>query len=135
VLPGELLRGAAGDTEDIVSARDLYHFWNPVASCKDRIGPLERKYARRSGPSDNLSNFVDTIAQSCDQICRSILNSGKTANQKNRIEDLVQGRGLQRHHLGWRGEGPHDTLDFLWAHRADVAKLLGKNEVGAHVLQ
>lgn len=46
------------------------------------------------------------------------------------IENILDGRWIEREHPGWTGEGARQTLNGRQIDGADVAEVLGQNEVG-----
>ena len=63
----------------------------------------------------------------------SLLGAGGLADLEHAVQDLVQGAGVQGHHLGLAAQDVQGLGDVAGGDRADRAQILGQHQVGAQV--
>ena len=108
---------------------------HPVAGRERRIEPLETDDARRPSAGvapglDLLLDGTEPLAQRLHEVDRGVLGLGHRADRGDRVEDALDGGGLERDHRDVCVDGAGDLVDLAVAHGADAAQLLGQDEVG-----
>lgn len=136
LLPGALLRALAGQAEHVLAARVVDQLRRPVAGGEHRIQPLERRDARAPlHAGRGLADGVDAGGQLRDQPRARLARVGRGGESADVGEHLAERRGVERQHCGRRVDLARDRADVVGGDRADLAQLLGHDQLGAEVEQ
>ena len=106
-----------------------------MAGRERRVEPLEadhaaRRHAVQAPLEDPVLDRAQALAQDLDEADRLVLGVGHRPDRRDRVEDALDRARLEADHADL-GVDPADGLaDLAVADRADVAQLLGQDEVG-----
>ena len=127
----DLARALARPRQGVDAAGERDHLRHPVAAGERRVEPLERRDpgARRVG--DRGPDGVDPGPQLPAQALAAVADAAGLAEADEVAEDLVEGRGVEREHLGGARQARGDRANVVVGDGADRAERLGDDQVGA----
>ena len=121
--------------EHVPAARPPDLFGHPVPDGERRVEPFDRHHADRrppgiAPPGHALFDGAEPLPQRLDQIDRCVLHLGHRADRRDRMEDPLERGGLERDDRDIRVDATSDLVHLAIADGANVAQLLGQDEVG-----
>ena len=105
VVPLHAERGFFGLSKNIDTARELYHFWNPMAAHHRRVDPLQTQDARsRCDTVYLVGDDRQAIPQPCDESVRFAHTFSHFAHGEDVVEHMFDAMWVERQHLGFDRE-------------------------------
>lgn len=122
-----------GHVPGVAGAGAFQELDGPVAGAEEGVGPLEE--------ADDGAVFIgiDEILGPEEAFSQgdhgpiaggAPIGAEGVGDPEEIIQNILDGRWIEREHPGWTGEGARQTLNRRKIDGADVAEVLGQNEIG-----
>ena len=95
-----------------------------------RVEPLEGSDTGPLGARDRVAHRAQSHAKLPAQTLAALADAGGDREPDEVVEDLVEGPGIERDHVGPAGQARGDRADVVVGDGADRAQRLGHDQVG-----
>ena len=124
-------------SKNIDTARELYHFWNPMTAHHRRVDPLQTEDARSRCDTVNvLGDGRHAIPQSSDKSARFAQTFSRFAHGEDVVKHIFDAMRVERQHFGLFGhfrlhrELAQSRAQIPRRRGTNVAELLSDDQVG-----